>query len=213
MERPRSFNDRVLVLAKAFAALRTLRDNAIGQTMRDFAERHAGECLWALGVAQYEDIVAVRPESVTDTIEHEAVKDVARKLLAPTTIRFEAATGRIVFDTWGPLDGIVLHEKGRAKLVFAAPRKIDDVRLSVRKLTENEPIPVVTCTQSFSVATDGAKIIAMNGFCRSFPTGGHAVMRVAYVTKDGMNDASSLAFVDLGDISPQEGLPWLGLIG
>jgi len=72
VNRTKAEKDNVLRLAYAFFDSHA-RHN-LSPTSRDWSERMARECLWALGVAGYEGRKAQKPDTPGDTIEGMAIR-------------------------------------------------------------------------------------------------------------------------------------------
>ncbi|MCA0850374.1 hypothetical protein [Salipiger thiooxidans] len=61
--------DMTDVLAQAFATFAILAENALVPSQKRMATERAGNCLWALGITEFKGFVAIKPDTIGDTIE------------------------------------------------------------------------------------------------------------------------------------------------
>lgn len=65
----RTHNEKDEVLRQAFVALVSFSRHSLSPTQSTWARERAGNCLWALGIDEYEDFRAIEPTPVGETLD------------------------------------------------------------------------------------------------------------------------------------------------
>lgn len=68
---PKSRDEMSTVLAQSFATFAALAKHSLSPTQTSMARERAGNCLWALGVKEYDGFRAIKPEALGETINGE----------------------------------------------------------------------------------------------------------------------------------------------
>ncbi|EPX80498.1 hypothetical protein [Salipiger mucosus] len=75
----KSQDEMKAVLVRAFVGFRIIANHSVLPTQKEIATDRAGNCLWALGVEEYEGFRAIEPEPLGDTIDGAAIHLVETK--------------------------------------------------------------------------------------------------------------------------------------
>ena len=75
----KSPDEMATVIAQAFATFKALAEHSLSPAQTRMATERAGNCLWALGIEEYEGFRGVEPDSLGNVIDGVAIRLVQYK--------------------------------------------------------------------------------------------------------------------------------------